>query len=94
VVRAWHQGMSRPLPLACKTAFAWLSREEDPASAALEEYEGGYNRAGEVQQDAYLARAFPDFAALLADQAGGGFEHWLGLVYAPLWQTWRQGEGA
>jgi len=93
LMNAWHQGMSRPLPLACKTGFAWLAGD-DPGAAGREEYEGGYNRAGEVQQDTYLARAFPSFDLLLADPAESGFEYWLNLVYAPLWQTWHQEDGS
>ncbi|WP_266156606.1 exodeoxyribonuclease V subunit gamma [Dyella silvatica] len=70
---ALHQGMAAPLPLARKTAFAYLQAErdeEDPLAAARLAYDGdaaGY-RQGELQEDAYLARAWPRFDALL--QAG------------------------
>ena len=67
-LEAWSEGMRRPLPLAVKTAFAWLqSGAPDPARAA---YEGGNYQLGEVETDACLMRAYPDFAALTA---GGEF---------------------
>jgi exodeoxyribonuclease V gamma subunit len=34
------------------------------AFAATKTYEGTYGKKGEVETDPYLARAFPDFAAL------------------------------
>jgi exodeoxyribonuclease V gamma subunit len=92
LLRAWTQGMRRPLPLACKTAFAWLGNAEAPSAAAAKEYEGGYNYRGEMQQDAYLARAFPSFERLAAADEGQAFEHWLEQVYRPLWQTWHGGQ--
>jgi exodeoxyribonuclease V gamma subunit len=61
---AWHEGMRRPLPLAAKTGFDWL-RGGNPF-AARKTYEGAYMQTGEVQADPYLARAYPDFAALSA----------------------------
>jgi exodeoxyribonuclease V gamma subunit len=75
---------SSDLPLACKTAFAWLSlagENEDKARAAARScYEGGYQNDGERGEDAYLLRTFPDFDRL----AAAGFETWLQPVYAPL----------
>jgi exodeoxyribonuclease V gamma subunit len=55
-------GMRRPLPLAVRTAFCWLKGGD--AFAATKTYEGTYGKKGEVETDPYLARAFPDFAAL------------------------------
>jgi exodeoxyribonuclease V gamma subunit len=78
LIHAWRQGMRQPLPVACRTAFAWLA-EGDP----LAEYQGGYNRPGEVEQDPCLARAYPRFESLLE----AGFEDWAGRLYRPLWQT-------
>jgi exodeoxyribonuclease V gamma subunit len=60
--------MRRPLPLAVKTAFGWLKGGD--AYAAAKTYEGAYRQKGEVETDPYLARAFPDFAAL---SEGGEF---------------------
>jgi exodeoxyribonuclease V gamma subunit len=73
LLHALHDGMAAPLPLARKTAFAYLQAErdeEDPIVAARLAYEGdaGGYRQGELQEDAYLSRAWPRFDALL--QAG------------------------
>jgi len=82
LVQAWHQGMKQPLPVACRTAFAWLAGGD-----ALAEYQGGYNRPGEVEQDPYLARAFPRFERLFDAACGRHFEYWATRLYQPLWQT-------
>jgi exodeoxyribonuclease V gamma subunit len=78
-----REGMRMPLPIARKTAFAWLQNLDDPEKARKQAqlaYEGsGFGGVGEVQEDAYLARAWPRFDALEA----GGFHHWLAL-YQPM----------
>ncbi|MDR3370892.1 exodeoxyribonuclease V subunit gamma [Rhodoferax sp.] len=69
---AWAQ----PLPLACKTAWAYLLAErqnqaladagkptKDPHDAAREAFEGG-QRGGERAESAYLQRAFASYDAL------------------------------
>jgi len=80
---AMQEGMRAPLPVARKTAFAWLQQaddEEKAAKTAQLAYEGsGFGGAGEVVTDAYLARAWPSFEALRA----GGFDRQLAL-YRPL----------
>ena len=90
---ALRQGMNAPLPLARRTAFAWLQAgDEDKArKQALLAYEGNTfaHIAGEVDDDAYLARAWPSFDALLA----GGFVNWLSL-YRPLLEIARQEDAA
>lgn len=75
---AWDDGARRPLPLAVKTAFAWLRKLPDafdgaratvPAEAweaGLAAYEGNGRTPGERDTNAYLRRAFPDFEALAA----------------------------
>lgn len=63
LMQAWSEGMKRPLPLAVKTAFAWLA-DPDKASAV---YEGGVKFKGEVETSPYLARVWPDYASLVAD---------------------------
>ena len=76
-------GMTAPLPIARRTAFAWLQADdEDKATRqALAAYEGNTfaKIPGERDDDAYLARAWPSFEALQA----GGFGQWLSL-YSPL----------
>ena len=85
---AWTHGMQRPLPIARRTAYAWLLTErnekakKDPAEAAEKCYEGsdGYSvQQGEMHREPCLARTWERFSLLLAD----GFEHWLSL-YRPL----------
>lgn len=82
IIAAWWHGMRLPLPLACRSAFAWLDAEDGQhAEAAAKIYYGdGYTTSGEVE-NAYLARQYPDFQMLL-DQ---GFDDWLKKLYQPLW---------
>ena len=80
LMAAWQAGMSRPLPLAAKTAFEWL-KGHDPVAARMT-YEGGYQRTGEVETDPYLARVYPNFAALAAR---GDFATWAETLLRPLY---------
>jgi exodeoxyribonuclease V gamma subunit len=77
VVRMWREGMRRPLPVALRTAFAWLGEDEQKAEAAARAAYGpsgpGSHVPGEVDRDTYLRRAFPHFGALMA----AGFVDWL-----------------
>jgi len=77
LLRAWDDGMRRPLPLAARTAFAWLRKLPDAAARAADAppdawdaartvYEGGARQPGECDVNAYLQRAYPDFDALAA----------------------------
>jgi exodeoxyribonuclease V gamma subunit len=71
--------MRRPLPLAARTAFAWLRKlppgfdvahieaSDDAWSAARIAYEGTSHTDGERDTSAYLCRAWPDFESLSAD---------------------------
>jgi exodeoxyribonuclease V gamma subunit len=85
LIDAWRSGMQSPLPIARRTAFAWLLAEEaskDATEAARLCYEGNdgpYAFPGEVVTEPYLARSWPNFGRLYAD----GFEQWLAL-YRPL----------
>ncbi|MEN4827310.1 exodeoxyribonuclease V subunit gamma [Pseudomonas sp. P39-UII1] len=83
--------MNAPLPVAAKTAFAWLAQDDpDKArAAATRAYEGdGRTSFGERSESVALARQFRDFAALSADET---FEGWCETLYRPLfsaaWQT-------
>ncbi|WP_295391950.1 exodeoxyribonuclease V subunit gamma [uncultured Thiodictyon sp.] len=82
LLAAWHAGMRQPLPLAAKTAFAWLKAGNE--SAARKVYEGADQQRGEVETDAYLARAYPGFDALCAD---GAFTHWAETLLRPLFEA-------
>lgn len=76
--------MSTPLPVAVKTAFAWLG-QTDPAkaqAAASKAYEGdGITTDGERRETPALTRQFPDYAALVASEE---FEGWCETLYRPL----------
>ncbi|HEV7815386.1 MAG TPA: exodeoxyribonuclease V subunit gamma [Janthinobacterium sp.] len=63
VLAIWRDGMDRPLPTACKTALA-LVQDGDPRAV----YDGGFEIAGE-NAELCLARLWPDFAALSAEEA-------------------------
>jgi exodeoxyribonuclease V gamma subunit len=84
MLSALRTGMQSPLPIARKTAFAWLQAErtgKDAMAAARQAYESDESglRLGEVDEDPYLRRAWPSFRQL----HDAGFEHWLSL-YRPL----------
>jgi len=81
IIEGWHQGLQMPLPLACRTAFVWLSSDEDKAlNAAQAQYNGDDWNLGEVHYDAYLARFFPDFASLYQSEQDN-FEIWADRLY-------------
>ncbi|RUL78427.1 exodeoxyribonuclease V subunit gamma [Dyella choica] len=85
---AWQVGMHKPLPIARRTAYAWLLAERNekiPADAARPCYEGSDAPGappGEINREPCLARTWRSFSALHAD----GFEQWLAL-YRPLFDA-------
>jgi exodeoxyribonuclease V gamma subunit len=81
---AWQEGMSRPLPIACKTAFAWLDGKDKAMEKAATAYEGAYDFDGEASLSPTLARVYPDFAALKQERDGEFFD-WAKRLYAPLY---------
>jgi exodeoxyribonuclease V gamma subunit len=87
---AWQSGMRQPLPVAVKTAFAWLG-QTDPLkaeAAARKAYEGdGVTTDGERRESEALARQFADYDALTADET---FPDWCDALYRPLLEApWR-----
>ena len=82
LLTAWRAGMRQPLPLTAKTAFAWLKTGQE--SAARKVYEGADPQRGEVETDAYLARAYSGFDSLCAD---GAFVHWAETLLRPLFEA-------
>lgn len=85
LIAAYHAGMTAPLPVAAKTAFAWLSAPPAQADAkAVACYEGSEWRGGEVDYDRYLQRFFPSFAELNADDYHPGFKDWAETLYRPV----------
>jgi exodeoxyribonuclease V gamma subunit len=90
LLQAWQAGMRQPLPIAVKTAFAWLGQSDpDKAeSAARKAYEGdGLTSEGERRESPALARQYADFDALAADET---FPDWCDALYRPLLEApWR-----
>ena len=80
LMETWREGMTAPLPLACKTALAFVAGAADVAAV----YEGSaYPRGaarGEVEE-ACLARMHPDYESLVAD---GRFTELAPRVYGPI----------
>ncbi|WP_250633258.1 exodeoxyribonuclease V subunit gamma [Pinirhizobacter soli] len=83
-----REGMLRPLPVAAKTAFAFVLQESEEAGldAARRCYDGeGDFVRGESAGDPYLMRAYPDFDCLLA----AGFRNHL-KSYRALYRAFRE----
>ncbi|MGJ0485380.1 MAG: exodeoxyribonuclease V subunit gamma [Methylomicrobium sp.] len=90
---AVNQGMRDPLPVACKTAFAWLSaldKDKEQQDKAMEKardcYEGSGWKDGEVAYDPYLTRFFPTFEELRQADFDIGFEFWTEELYQPVFK--------
>ncbi|ASK34591.1 exodeoxyribonuclease V subunit gamma [Alcanivorax sp. N3-2A] len=89
---AWREGLCRPLPVACATAFAWLGGEQKERAEqdARGVFESGFSHVGEGDKDAALKRAWPDFDTLLAAREAGDSQPalavWAHRLYAPLFQ--------
>ena len=102
LVEHWLEGLQRPLPVACESAFALLmARPEEPESdgwqlkalkAARAKYESGYSYTGEVDKDPALKRLYPGFDDLNAGVDGDDFIDWAARLYAPLVECWRGGQ--
>ncbi|MDP2902535.1 MAG: exodeoxyribonuclease V subunit gamma [Methylovulum sp.] len=91
LIGAYHSGMDAPLPVACKTAFAWLAAPPDKAEEkALARYEGTGWTGGEVDYDAHLQRFFPSFADLQQSPGNNTFEYWATLLYQPVFTHIKQ----
>ncbi|WP_225775373.1 exodeoxyribonuclease V subunit gamma [Pseudomonas sp. Marseille-Q5115] len=84
LLQGWHLGMAQPLPVAARTAFAFLDAKDRDAGikAAQLAYDGSdFGAAGERTRDMALARQYPDFNALTQDET---FEGWVETLYQPL----------
>ena len=82
---AWLQGLQSPLPIAIKSAFAWLAKDypnkqntAEAKEAARKQYEGDSWNPGEVDYDLYLRRFYPEF-----EMIEPGFAEWAERLYAP-----------
>ena len=92
LVAVYLQAWQSPLPLACKTACAWLMATHFPssktkpeeiatkaASAARLVFEGGFSQLGERATSSCLQRAFPEFEDLWPE-----LPSWAERVYGPM----------
>ena len=94
LVTAYQAAWQRPLPVACKTAWAYLQVQmkndrpdadgagkepKDPHEVAEPFFTGGFNTTGERQESAYLARAFADYEDIEA-----GLALWAEPIYGDL----------
>jgi exodeoxyribonuclease V gamma subunit len=75
MVDTYWEAWKRPLPVACKTAWAYLQarakaervaldkpdKVKDPHEVAQAIFEGGFKRESELTSSAYLARAFDSY---------------------------------
>lgn len=95
LVAAYQEAWLRPLPVACRTAWAYLQaqaknarleasadasdKRKDPHEAALAVFEDSYQHTGERASSPYLARAFESYEDLEA-----GLPQWAQTLYGPL----------
>ncbi|MGV6397842.1 exodeoxyribonuclease V subunit gamma [Pseudomonas caspiana] len=87
LLTAWLSGMQRPLPVAVKTAFAWLGQNDESKARAAgrKAYEGdGQTTDGERRESTALARQFPDFDALMESEE---FVGWCEALYKPIYEA-------
>lgn len=82
LVRFHTQALAEPLPVAPKTALAFVAAKGNPGDAAAAAYEGDLYIRGEVEHPV-LARSFADFEALSHD---GRFEVLARDIYGALAQ--------
>lgn len=91
--QAWDLHMRQPLPVTPNTALSFLQvQAENGEAAALikaaEQYEGGFQVAGDRDRKPSLARQFPDFDALWQE---GQFAHWATVLYEPMLKAMQSG---
>jgi len=84
LLAAWRDGMCRPLPLAVRTAFAWLDDQTGQRNNAPGTYDGGFNFDGEGPASPYLSRIWPDYASLVAS---GEFARLADRLLRPLYEA-------
>jgi exodeoxyribonuclease V gamma subunit len=82
LIECWHEGMNRPLPVACKTSLVYLEAEragKDAHKNAATIYEGDFNprpEGGEV----CLARLWPSYECLCSEPE---WRRWMRELYGP-----------
>lgn len=68
---AWLAGMEAPLPLACKTGFAWLTNDKETMKSF----------AKDIEHSLALARCWPDYEMLVTQPM---FAEWANKLYYPI----------
>ncbi|WP_205964307.1 exodeoxyribonuclease V subunit gamma [Ramlibacter agri] len=82
LLRAWDEGLRRPLPFAVLPASAWMKGEDrEAARACYEDHDPDNGKFAERQRNAHLGRAFTDFEALWA---AGEFAQWTDALLKPM----------
>ena len=104
LLTTYQAAWQRPLPVACKTAWAYLQvqmkndrRDADGAGKEPKDqhevaepfFTGSFNVTGELQESAYLARAFADYEDIEA-----GLARWAEPIYGDLARHVRVGQAA
>lgn len=88
LVECWLEGMARPLPVAAKTACAFLpSHDLAAARNTFSERTSGAGTPPEVEAERELARFYPDFDSLVeVSEEEDRFSDWAERLYGPLFQ--------
>lgn len=98
ILQAWAEGLCQPLPLAPRTAFAFLQAKTQGArlSAARRAYESSYRHTGEVDYsgNAALKRSYPDFESLIRTQIANEsvFECRVNRLYRPMFEYLKESD--
>jgi exodeoxyribonuclease V gamma subunit len=83
LVATWREAWVRPLPVAIKSAWAFVQTpDEDANEKAREAFEGSFMRDGEHARSAYLQRAFEHF-----DDIENELPRWAEALYGVLART-------
>ncbi|NDY95817.1 exodeoxyribonuclease V subunit gamma [Wenzhouxiangella limi] len=96
LVECWLVAQTGPIPAAplascayLKAYYADLDKAREPGlekalDKAAQAFAGGPFAPGDLGKDPSLARLYPDFDALLADDGGDAFRAWSERLYGPL----------
>ncbi|MBK1620761.1 exodeoxyribonuclease V subunit gamma [Lamprobacter modestohalophilus] len=84
LMAGYIEGLTEPLPLACKTAFGVLrQKSKEKGADPVQDYEGGYQCSGERDEHVGYPRFWPDYTTL---SAAAGFNELIERLYGPLYQ--------
>jgi exodeoxyribonuclease V gamma subunit len=83
---AYLEAWAQPLPVAAKTACAWVmgvhGSSKDAMGKAQAEFEGGHNKEGEYKRSTALQRVFTNFEDIEAS-----LDHWATRLYEPMFKA-------